>query len=483
MITQELVRFIKEQIEKGKSEEDIRQALLLQGWRDIDINEGFNVIKNPISNIPTPTTDQATYNGLFRTGQLISHTFSLYKKNFWKFGLIGAIYGIAVAIIMFFSFFLITLLGNNFVINIILLAIAGIIAGILTIAGSYSMILVAAQNDEKMSLRNILSTGIKQCIPFFGFNVIDSLITMGTMILSIGLLCIFAWKLSSFSPGLIAILILAIILAIPGIIISTYLAFSQYVFIFEKKKPLDSFSISLAYVKGNWWKILGRLGLFGIMIAAMGIVLSLILSLIPSKSIREIISNIVSILVFTPLTLNFIYLLYKNVREIKQNTPVVSYKKWFIALIILGLVGFAGLVFMFTQIFNSLSRPMELDTFSPQEYNLPINGAPNASLDARIKADMSQVRDVAQVIYIETNSYATVCANSTLGTSVELSTIATDITENGGIAYCAASSNAYCITSPLNNGQFECVDSTGVFKSYDTFPACSPLSPGNYACD
>ena len=42
MVNQELIKYIKQQLQSGVDKEEIKQALLAQGWQEVDINEGFS---------------------------------------------------------------------------------------------------------------------------------------------------------------------------------------------------------------------------------------------------------------------------------------------------------------------------------------------------------------------------------------------------------------------------------------------------------
>ncbi len=83
--------------------------------------------------------------------------------------------------------------------------------------------------------------------------------------------------------------------------------------------------------------------------------------------------------------------------------------------------------------------------------NLPNGGR---SINGRIRADMNQIRSEAQIVELETNSYADVCAND------DIVDLITDIDKNAPIpASCFAEEDAYCVTVELNSGDFYCVDS------------------------
>lgn len=96
-----------------------------------------------------------------------------------------------------------------------------------------------------------------------------------------------------------------------------------------------------------------------------------------------------------------------------------------------------------------------------------LGGARNRAKDARIIADMGQLRSTAE-IYIGNNGiYTGLCSAS------DVVTLANDISSQGGVyRECQTVSDSYCIEVQLNSGKFWCVDSALRSKQYDSDPAC-----------
>ena len=97
-----------------------------------------------------------------------------------------------------------------------------------------------------------------------------------------------------------------------------------------------------------------------------------------------------------------------------------------------------------------------------------VRKAPDAAKDARIQAALTQVRDVAQMHYIDSNnSFADICSGTVLNaTSIkDFAPLHTDLVANNGGSdeVCYSSSSAYCVKSVLKANPLEyfCVDSTG----------------------
>jgi len=89
-----------------------------------------------------------------------------------------------------------------------------------------------------------------------------------------------------------------------------------------------------------------------------------------------------------------------------------------------------------------------------------LSGARNKANDARIKADMAQIRSQAEIIYDSgtppVNSYAGVCADSSVAK------LLADIdNQSGSTNTCNNEAADYCVSSPLKTSGVYCVDSTG----------------------
>jgi len=118
-----------------------------------------------------------------------------------------------------------------------------------------------------------------------------------------------------------------------------------------------------------------------------------------------------------------------------------------------------------------------------------LSGARNRAKDARIQADMAQIRSAAELYYsMNQNKYTDMsCAT----TDPNIKALCDDIddqlgdppgTENVTII---AGAQDYCAYTALNaTGKFWCVDSTGRSKQYDAEPSgtCNAAGP-SYTCE
>jgi len=101
---------------------------------------------------------------------------------------------------------------------------------------------------------------------------------------------------------------------IPGVIVSVYLMFSFVVLIDEGKKKMDALKRSWNLVKGNWWKVFGKIILLNIVFLIIFFVFN---------SINNLLGTIVQFLSL-PFGVIFVYLLYLELKKSKETQPQVS---------------------------------------------------------------------------------------------------------------------------------------------------------------
>jgi len=111
------------------------------------------------------------------------------------------------------------------------------------------------------------------------------------------------------------VMITSFLLIIPGIIVGVYLAFSSFVLIIEGEKGINALKRSWNLVKGNWWKVFGRIILLNIII---GVIYAILISINDSLgSVFQYLSM--------PFSIIFMYLIYlelKKSKEIRAPTPI-----------------------------------------------------------------------------------------------------------------------------------------------------------------
>jgi len=100
-----------------------------------------------------------------------------------------------------------------------------------------------------------------------------------------------------------------------------------------------------------------------------------------------------------------------------------------------------------------------------------LRGARTKAKDARIIADLSQIRSLAEVLY--DGDY-----DALLVTQADMALLNTDITAQGGTLVLENGSSSYCAFSSLNGGGYYCVDSTGIAGETATDPSGTAYCDG-----
>ena len=105
-----------------------------------------------------------------------------------------------------------------------------------------------------------------------------------------------------------------------------------------------------------------------------------------------------------------------------------------------------------------------------------LGGARTRARDARIIADMGQLRSAAEIYQVGTGNYTGVCADG------DIATLNADITAQGGTSYsCQSDANTYCAKAKLNSGNWWCVDSALRSQQYTADPGTT-CTTAPYKC-
>lgn len=140
-----------------------------------------------------------------------------------------------------------------------------------------------------------------------------------------------------------------IVFLIPGIIFSVWLSLAVFVFIKENEKQDKAILKSYEYVRGHWWPILGRILFITFVLVAVQWIISVILSFcgLQTKDNKEL-SGIISYF-FYPLSLVYYFVIYQNIKKIKNSLSFSPDKNKKNLFIIFALISF--LIIMLVVIF------------------------------------------------------------------------------------------------------------------------------------
>lgn len=164
---------------------------------------------------------------------------------------------------------------------------------------------------------------------------------------------------------------------VPGIIFSVWVTFSNYILLDQNIRGISAVKKSREYARGYEWALLGRIFFLTLLLSVAGMILGFSLALIflllaallkplgISRDVTSIISEALTTIgsyIFLPFSFTYFFLLYENIKAIKQNEEEKSETSLgimalFAALGYLILGGVIALIIFLVPKITALSSP------------------------------------------------------------------------------------------------------------------------------
>lgn len=123
----------------------------------------------------------------------------------------------------------------------------------------------------------------------------------------------------------LAITIGFILLIIPGVIVSVWLAFASMVLVLERSEIVEAMKRSKEYVRGKWWGVFGRLiAATFIALLTLAILFGVIRFLPIPLWVENMIMSLVSMLI-APVMVGYMYLMYQDLKGSGTGTSTNPY--------------------------------------------------------------------------------------------------------------------------------------------------------------
>ena len=368
MINQQILDFIKQQLQQGVSREQIKSSLMTNGWSENDINEAFTNLSNNSVPLPQSPMSPQTQASLPGATAIFGQAWSLYKQR------LGTFLGIMIipmlvligltALLAGGGFLGLTLLSSKFAAGgigvLIVLAIVFFVAIFISQAWGQTALLYAIKDSqERIGVIEAYRRGWHKIVSYWWVVLLVGFITMGGFLL----------------------------LIVPGIIFSTWFSLAIFILIAEDLKGMNALLKSREYVKGKWGSIFWRFLFIGIISIIISLVPALIFDFLKIPFGSQF-SRLVIGLFLTPLVMSYSFLVYSNLKAVKGEVafaPTGGKKATFIFVGILGILVIPAI--LFSTVFLSL------------------NSAREKGRDARRQADISQIRVGLEIFYSEQNRY------------------------------------------------------------------------------
>lgn len=381
-------------------------------WENTSNQQLNNNEPQPIPPQETSSTPPSCKLPVF--SHFFSKTFSVYKNNFWTFLIISAIPFIVS--FLFLNIFLKLIIKSSLA-NIFLIIPIYLIIVIIFLWVNLSLLYAVKERENKINIGVALKKGWSNLGSYLWVSFLVFIIVLGGSILFI----------------------------IPGIIFMVWFALATYVLVDENKKGMDALKRSKELISGYVTAFWGRTLLFGLIISLVLFLFSFIIGIVPVfSSFLNYISTLINIIT-SALSIIFIFLVYENIKKVKdggckKSPREIKYILIALLLLLIPVVILASIVLV------------------------SLGGAREKAKEIRVMSNMTQLRFATEIISMKAteasgdygNDYSGVNCNNS-----ELSTICNDTKESIGKELIIHSTKeAYCAYVKLSTGYY-CIDNSG----------------------
>ncbi len=287
MVSQQLLDYIHQQQQMGKSREEITHALLQNGWQAEDVEQGFASISSGVP-APVATTEMPSASKIF------SEAWEIYKSRFKTLIAISLIP--AAAWLVFALVFVGGAVGGMAAkVNMAALGVVGgiaIIAAVifliyLSVWSTVSTIYAIKDQAEGIGWKEAFTRSKPKINPFFFTGLLTGLAVLGGIIL----------------------------LIIPGIIFGLWFSQSGYIVIEENLANTAAMKRSKYYVKGRLGQVFGKGFYIAIITLGIYILVGIVVAGLNylAGNYFSWLNNVFS-LIWTPVATVYAYLVYKYLR-------------------------------------------------------------------------------------------------------------------------------------------------------------------------
>jgi competence protein ComGC len=368
MANQQLLDYIRQQLQQGVNKKQIKNSLISNGWQVQDINEVFSFIENSAIQLQQVPPPMQTISSLPGATTIFGQAWAIYKQR------LGTFLGVMVipilvlitvpAVFAVRGLLAISLLSSKFAAGgidlLILLAILYfVIIFISQVLGQIALLYAVKDSQERIGVMESYRRGWHKIFSYWWVSLLAGFITLGGFLL----------------------------LIVPGIIFAVWFSLAVFVLIAEDLKGMNALFKSREYVKGKWGGVFWRFFFIGVISLIISLVPILIFSFLKIPFGEEI-SRFVIGLFLIPLTMTYAFLVYSNLKALKGEiafAPTGGKKATFIIIGILGILIIPAILFL--NVFLSLGSARE------------------KVRDGKRQSDIRQIQVGLEIYYSENNRY------------------------------------------------------------------------------
>lgn len=345
MVNQQLLDYIKQQLQQGISKEQIKSSLIAEGWQGQDIEEAFSFIENSVSQSPSVPPSTQTISFLPSARAILGQAWAIYKQR------LGTFLGIMVIPMLIITVSSVILAaGRGFL---------GIPIFIISLWGQTALLYAIKDNQERIGVIESYRRGWHKILSYLWVSLLVLFIIMGGLLL----------------------------LIVPGIIFAVWFGLAIYILIAEDLKGMNALLKSREYVKGKWGSVFWRFFFIFAISGIISLVLNLIFNFLKIPFGKEI-SNFIIGLFLTPLTMTYGFLVYSNLKALKGEIAFAPSGSQKIKFVLVGIIG----ILLIPAILFSI-------------FFLILGSAREKARDIRRQADIIQIQTGLKMYYSKHNSY------------------------------------------------------------------------------
>ncbi len=397
-MNEDLINYIKQAKQTGINKEEIVNSLLEKGWNKEEIDQAFYIVSSssdPTKQTPTENTNVSLPGAI----DILRQSLFLFKQR------LGVFLGIIIIPVLLLSFLreyktLLSFFSSNIsdskILFFVLLVILPFV--IVYVWGKVALLYAIKDSQEKIGIAESYRRGWSKILSYLWILILSGFITFGGFLL----------------------------LVVPGVVFAVWFSFALFVLVAENLKGMDALLKSKEYVKGRWssvfWRILFISAIFLFFAFISGVVLHFF-----DFPFVEIIINFLISLFLIPLVSIYLFLLYKNLKDLRGEFTFVrsgGKKAGFAFVGVLGFLFLAVAVYMSFLYFGSLVKLnnifQESDLKQTGSYSFPDNRndvAPNYNLidlndpilkkarDTKRKANIISIQVGLRLYYNDNGEY------------------------------------------------------------------------------
>lgn len=334
MVNQQLLDYIKQQLQEGKNKEQIKSLLVAKGWQGEDIDEAFSFIENLVSQSQSVSAPRQTISSLPGARAIFGQALAIYKQRLGTFLGIMAI-PMLIMIVLFailVSSGLLAILFSpkfpavaiGFLLLTLFFLIILIIFSIISACGQTALLYAIKDNQERIGVIESYRRGWHKILSYWWISLLRWFITLGGFLL----------------------------LIVPGIIFAIWFSLAPFILIAEDLRGMNALLKSREYVRGNWFGVFWRFFFIGAISFIIYLVPSVIASVLKIPLVENI-SRLIIALFWAPLVTTYSFLVYSNLKALKGEIAFAPTKGKKTAFILVGLLGvlFIPAILFFSQQF------------------------------------------------------------------------------------------------------------------------------------